>query len=77
MSQKAPCEEKVPERVDALRTLQVERLKAKALQREEKLEQVRRRRIEELEIRRWKLEEMLSTRRGGERRPSWEMSILK
>ena len=67
----------MPERVDALRTLQVERLKAKALQREEKLEQVRRRRIEELEIRRWKLEEMLSTRRGGERRPSWEMSILK
>lgn len=67
----------MPERVDALRTLQVERLKAKALQREEKLEQVRRRRIEELEIRRWKLEEMLSTRRGGERRPSSEMSILK
>lgn len=65
--QQMAMKEKVPQRVEALRSAQVEKLRAKAAAREEKLEQVRRRRQEEQEIKQQNLRETSVDRRGKER----------
>lgn len=62
LTRQMAMKEKVPQRVEAFRSAQVERLKAKALLREEKLEKVKRKRQEELEAKRSRLLWMLTTR---------------
>lgn len=66
--QQMAMKDKVPQRVEALRSAQVEKLRAKAAAREEKLEQVRRRRQEEQEMKQQNLREMLSVDRRGKER---------
>lgn len=66
--QQMAMKERIPQRVEALRSAQVEKLRAKAAAREEKLEQVRRRRQEEREIKQQNLREMLSVDRRGKER---------